>query len=103
MKDLNSNTFKLNFTEKENIGLLKKIRGSMNAGGTVAIWDVKQVDSGRQPDLIADGLGLFFLISSNGKCYTGKDYKRWLIEAGFKDVKVFKNLGGVHLLVCARG
>jgi hypothetical protein len=76
------------FTPDQNFRLLKKIRVALTSGGTVAVWEFKRPEPEAQPDLVGDGLALFFRISSGAKCYTAADYTGWLEKAGFTDITI---------------
>jgi predicted O-methyltransferase YrrM len=76
------------FTPDQNLKLLQKIKRALKPGGTVAIWDFKRPDPSAEPDLVGDGLALFFRITSAAQCYTPADYIGWIQSAGFAEVKV---------------
>lgn len=76
------------FTPEQNLKILRRIKATLTAGGTVAIWDFKRPEPDAEPDLVGDGLALFFRITSAAQCYTPTDYIDWIKSAGFVDVKV---------------
>ena len=76
------------FTPAQNQKLLQQIKTALTQGGTIAIWDFKRPEPDAEPDLVGDGLALFFRITSAAQCYTPSDYIGWIETAGFVDVKV---------------
>jgi predicted O-methyltransferase YrrM len=76
------------FTPDQNQKLLQRIKKALTRGGTVAIWDFKRPDQDAEPDLVGDGMALFFRITSAAQCYTLDDYIEWIKSAGFVDIKV---------------
>lgn len=76
------------FTADQNLKILRRIKAALTHGGTVAIWDFKRPEPGAEPELVGDGLALFFRITSAAQCYAPTDYIDWIKSAGFVDVKV---------------
>jgi len=76
------------FTPAQNLKLFQRIKNALTKSGTVAIWEFKRPDPFAEPDLIGDGLALFFRITSAAQCYTSEDYIGWIKSAGFIEVKV---------------
>jgi len=76
------------FTPDQNMELLQRIKKALTKNGTVAIWEFKRPDPDSEPDLVGDGLALFFRITSAAQCYTSADYIGWIKSAGFIEVKV---------------
>jgi hypothetical protein len=75
------------FLPDQNIALLKRIRATLNSGGTVAIWDLETPDFESKPGG-GDGTALFFRLTSTALCYSGKEYSRWLQESGYNSIRV---------------
>ncbi len=90
------------FLPEQNLGLLKRVRESMSNEGTVAIWELETPDPDSTPDA-GDGAALFFRVTSTALCYSGKEYSRWLSEAGFRNVRVMRpKLRPGNILVTGR-
>jgi SAM-dependent methyltransferase len=88
------------FTAEQNQELLARVHTALKEGGTVAIWDFNRPDSDSPPDLIKDGFALFFRISSAGDCYAVEQFRKWLEEAGFTNLKT--SPAPTHVLVTGR-
>jgi ubiquinone/menaquinone biosynthesis C-methylase UbiE len=86
------------FSAEENITLLHKCRAAVNPGGRVAVQEFPINDARTAPF----GSALFsvnMLVGTDkGRCYTPKEIKRWLAEAGFKNA-VIKNLPETVLIM----
>jgi hypothetical protein len=90
------------FLPEQNLGLLKRVRESMSDEGTVAIWELETPDPDSTPGA-GDGAALFFRVTSTALCYSGKEYSRWLSEAGFRNVRVMRpKLRPGNILVTGR-
>jgi hypothetical protein len=61
----------------------------MTVDATVAIWELETTDPESSPSA-GDGAALFFRLTSTALCYSGKEYSRWLREAGFRNVRVIR-------------
>jgi predicted O-methyltransferase YrrM len=91
------------FTPDENLNLLHRIRKVLTMGGTVAIWEFKRPEPAAEPDLVGDGLALFFRISSGAQCYTPADYTGWLEKTGFTNITIHPTpLAPAQILVTGR-
>ena len=77
------------FMPEQNLQLLKRVCASMSEGGTVAIWELETPDPESRPSE-GDGAALYFRITSTALCYSGKEYSRWLREAGFAKIRVVR-------------
>jgi SAM-dependent methyltransferase len=87
------------FSVVENQALFRRIASALRPGGTVAIWDFEMPVTGSPPDLVADGLALFFRIGSSTRCYTTDELVTWLAVAGFTDIRVQPAPPPAHLLL----
>lgn len=60
---------------------------ALRTEGVVAIWEI---EAARKGDEVKDGDGaaLYFRLTSTAGAYHGDDYKQWLRQAGFKDVRI---------------
>jgi SAM-dependent methyltransferase len=91
------------FTPDQNQKLLQRIREALVPGGTVAVWEFKRPEPTEKPDLVGDGLALFFHISSDARCYTPADYTGWLKETGFTNITIHPTpFAPAQILVTAR-
>ena len=77
------------FMPDRNLEILKRVHASMSEGGTVAIWELETPDPESKPSE-GDGAALYFRITSTALCYSGKEYSRWLREAGFAKIRVVR-------------
>jgi hypothetical protein len=75
------------FLPEQNLALLRRVRLSMSAGGTVAIWDLETPDPASKPSE-GDGAALYFRLTSTALCYSGRQYSQWLRDAGFEKVRI---------------
>jgi hypothetical protein len=80
------------FSEAQNRAVLARVRSSMAAQGTVAIFEIETPAPHAAPEAIGDGFALYFRISSSSTCFRGDDYVRWLREAGFCDVRAVRSV-----------
>ncbi len=90
------------FTSEQNQALFKRIKAALNSEGTIAIWDFKHPEPDAAPDLVGDGLALFFQIGSATNCYTSLEYTRWLELAGFIDIQIHPTPTPANILVTGR-
>ena len=83
--------------------LMYRVRAALNRNGTVGIWDWRPSGDEEAPDLLSDGVALFFRTCSAGQCHATQDYCDWLREAGFTDVVVRTSaIAPQQALVCGR-
>lgn len=76
------------FIPEQIMDLLRRIRSAMILGGTVAILDIRQPEPNEPPEIIGDGLSLFFRVTSTARCYAPSEVIAWLTDTGFIDVCV---------------
>ncbi|MBA3271665.1 MAG: hypothetical protein H0T71_14270 [Acidobacteria bacterium] len=69
--------------------LLERVHQSLNADGTVAIWELERPNRDSKPSG-GDGIALFFRITSTASTYSGDEYAGWLTQAGFSRVKIVR-------------
>jgi len=81
--------------------ILRRCRQALCIGGTAAIWDIEGGTTA-QPGS-ADAAGLFFRLTSGGRCYAGHEYVELLKRTGFRRVRKIHpiQLPG-HVLVTGR-
>ena len=63
--------------------ILKRLRGAVSPGGTIAIWDLETPDPNSKPNA-GDGAALYFRLTSTAQCYSGKQLSDWLSSSGFE-------------------
>jgi ubiquinone/menaquinone biosynthesis C-methylase UbiE len=69
--------------------LLARVRRVLNPGGTVAVWEI-EVPAPNTKATYADGVALFFRLSSSARAYHGSEYAAWLRAAGFESAKIVR-------------
>jgi SAM-dependent methyltransferase len=69
------------FDQETNVELLRRIRGALRPGGTLAVLDL--ITSDEHPDSAAF-LGLFFYLTSAAATYTDEQVRGWFERAGFE-------------------
>jgi 2-polyprenyl-3-methyl-5-hydroxy-6-metoxy-1,4-benzoquinol methylase len=69
------------FDHETNVELLRRIRGALRPGGTLAVLDL--IASDDHPDSAAF-LGLFFYLTSAASTYTDEQVRDWFARAGFQ-------------------
>ncbi|MBK8255127.1 MAG: hypothetical protein IPK82_21005 [Polyangiaceae bacterium] len=79
------------FGESQIIEILTRALRAVRKGGVLAIWDAKRQLSS-SPDLGADGLALWFRLTSESRIYEEADYVRFMRAAGARDVQMKKHL-----------
>jgi hypothetical protein len=75
------------FIPEQIMDLLRRIRSAMILGGTVAILDIRQPEPNEPPEIVGDGLSLFFQLTSKSRCYAPSEVTAWLTDTGFMDVR----------------
>jgi ubiquinone/menaquinone biosynthesis C-methylase UbiE len=76
------------FDEPTNLGLLRRLRPAIRAGGRIAVIDAivpKDEDAARSVRLYAVGL---LSRTSSGGVHSAESYQRWLAAAGYEGVEV---------------
>ena len=85
-------------TDRDN--LIHKAYAALPSGGRLFAYDFtcKDDESG---ELYGARLSLYFLVvaTGSGMAFPPKDYARWFEDAGFKDVKIYKELPLEHAVV----
>jgi ubiquinone/menaquinone biosynthesis C-methylase UbiE len=89
------------FTEKENIVLLRKCRAALSPGGRVAVQEFPINDARTAPPRSALFSVNMLVGTAKGRCYSLKEIKKWLTEAGFKGA-VVKDLSETVLIMGRR-
>ena len=82
---------------------MRRVRGALNPGGTLAILDVF-ADPGRRASAHADLLALFVYLSSGAQVHTPGELDGWLRDAEFgsrREIKVLR-VPGLSLRVATR-
>jgi hypothetical protein len=77
------------FLPDQILPLLARARLALQAGGTIAIWELERPGRGSKPSG-GDGLALFFKLTSTASAYSGDEYAGWLTAAGFERVKIVR-------------
>lgn len=90
------------FTPDQNLKLVQRIKAALTPEGTIVIWDFKRTEADAEPDLIGDGLALFFHITSAAQCYTPADYTSWIKAAGFVEVTIHQIPAPAQILITGR-
>ena len=92
------------FPEHHVASLVKRAHEALTAKGTISIWEIEAPGKHSRVST-GDVASLLFRLSSTASVYHGDDYVRWLIEAGFKCVKVTRprSTPGKVLVTAQRG
>jgi cyclopropane fatty-acyl-phospholipid synthase-like methyltransferase len=89
------------WSPEENQILIKKSFDSLPENGKLFIFNMVQLDSEDGPMTAAIGSPYFLtLATGKGMLYTAKEYKLWMLEAGFKKVDIVR-LPRDHVLITA--
>lgn len=80
------------FSPEVNLQILSRARRALKPGGSIAIFDIEAPESEARAEAAGDAAALFFRITSNSACFSGKDYVRWLEQSGFKNARVVRSL-----------
>jgi 2-polyprenyl-3-methyl-5-hydroxy-6-metoxy-1,4-benzoquinol methylase len=75
------------FPAAEVPGILRRVRGALREGGTVAIWEIERPKRESKPS-DGDGAALFFLLTSTGGAYHGDEHAGWLRSSGFSELRI---------------
>jgi SAM-dependent methyltransferase len=79
-------------TAEQSRVLLAKARDALRPGGTVAIWEFDPPGPESPPDILRDGLALFFRAVSPGRCHSAAEYALWLESAGFTSIRTRRSM-----------
>ncbi len=75
------------FSADDNIRIIKKAQDSLNPGGRIVIQEFL-IDKGRTTPVQSALFSVNMLINSDsGRCYAVPEMKKWLSEAGFRNIK----------------
>jgi len=77
------------FSPRDVQRIITRAFGALNAEGTVAVWELERPAPDKAPSE-GDGIALFFRLTSTAAAYSGDEYARWLVDAGFSSVKVVR-------------
>jgi ubiquinone/menaquinone biosynthesis C-methylase UbiE len=80
--------------------LMHKAYAALPSGGRLFAYDFTCNDD-ETGELYGARLSLYFVVAATGAgmAYPSKDYARWLQDAGFRDVKVYKELPFEHAVI----
>lgn len=76
------------FSPEENLALLGKCRNALSPGGRVVVQEFPINDTRTAPPQSALFSVNMLVGTENGRCYTSREMKQWLAEAGFKNIAV---------------
>jgi ubiquinone/menaquinone biosynthesis C-methylase UbiE len=76
------------FSAEENIALLKKCREALNPGGRVVIQEFPINNARTSPSHSALFSVNMLVGTQNGRCYSPREMKQWLLKNGFRDIMV---------------
>jgi ubiquinone/menaquinone biosynthesis C-methylase UbiE len=76
------------YSPEENIALLRKCKKAVNPGGRIAIQEFPINEMRTAPPHSALFSVNMLVGTDRGRCYSPKEMKQWLAEAGFKNSKV---------------
>lgn len=76
------------FSGGENLALLRKCRKALNQGGRVVVQEFPIEESRTAPPQGALFSVNMLVGTANGRCYTNREIKGWLVEAGFRKIAV---------------
>jgi hypothetical protein len=88
------------FSPEQNVDVLCRARGAMNANATIAIWDFERPASDARLDCVADGAALFFRLTSTSGVASAATYERWLRDAGFRRVRSKRSVQAPNNVLC---
>ncbi len=75
------------YSEKDNLQILKKCRKALSEGGRIIIQEFYISDNRTHPIHSALFSVNMLVNTQSGRCYSPKEIKRWLLEAGMKNIK----------------
>jgi len=86
------------YSAEENIALLRKCMAALNPGGRVVVQEFPIDDARTSPPSSALFSVNMLVGTEKGRCYSPREIKSWLEEAGFKNIAV-KNLPETVLIM----
>jgi ubiquinone/menaquinone biosynthesis C-methylase UbiE len=88
--------------EAHSRALLKKVAKALVPGGTIVIADFVPEDDRASPPLPLLFALNMLVLTSQGSTYTLAQYRAWLTEAGFRDVRTFAAAAPSPLILATR-
>src|SRR5262249_53365003 len=67
--------------------ILRRCHRALRTKGTVGLWDI---EVGRRAKPGSAAAGLFFRLTSSGRCYTGQEYAELLKGTGFRRIRIVR-------------
>lgn len=89
------------YSAEENIALLSKCREAVNPGGRVVVQEFPINDALTSPPHSALFSVNMLVGTEKGRCYSPREIKSWLAEAGFKRI-IVKNLSETVIIMGER-
>lgn len=74
------------------VDILSRSRRALKPGGSIGVFDIEAPPSDAPPEAAGDAAALFFRITSNGACFSARDYLTWLARAGFEEARAVRSL-----------
>lgn len=84
--------------EKENIGLLKKAKESLNPGGKLVVWDLILDESKTRPISAAIFSVNMLVTTRTGRSYSFSEVRGWFHSLGLKDIHLIP-VNSFHLIM----
>lgn len=76
------------YAEEDNIAILRKCKEAVNSGGKVVVQDFPISDNLTSPPQSALFSVNMLVGTDRGRCYSPKEMKHWLANAGFRNIVV---------------
>jgi (2Fe-2S) ferredoxin/predicted O-methyltransferase YrrM len=86
----------------QNKELFKKSYGALNPGGRIVVQDFILNDDKTAPKTAAIFALNMLVGTESGSSYSEKEYKAWLTEAGFEDIKIIRPPGPTGIAIGIR-
>lgn len=76
-----------NLPPAKNVELLRRARGALRPGGTVAVLELERAPAGRAGTQIGALTGVLFWTLQHTRTYTAEEIRAWMAEAGFTRIR----------------
>lgn len=89
------------WSREDGTRLLRKIHDALPPGGMVVVLE-RLFDEDKRGPFATAMADLVMMLEMRGRHYSAAEYGRWLAEAGFGEMQVFRSTGDKHMLVARR-
>jgi O-methyltransferase len=82
-----ANSIVHHFSPEENVRMLRRARGALRSGGTMAVLELDRPAPGKCGTQLGTLTGVLFYVTSRARTYTGAEIAEFFEQAGFSNVR----------------